>query len=48
VVEAGVRNASLLVRVDGHTGAVRLSQKLAGEISVVPDGNVLVAPETQA
>jgi DtxR family transcriptional regulator, Mn-dependent transcriptional regulator len=47
VVEAGVRNASLLVRVDGHTGAVRLSQELAGEISVVPEGSVFVAPETQ-
>ncbi len=48
MVEAGVRNASLLVRIGGHTSAVRLSQELAGEISVVPDGSVIVAPKTQA
>jgi DtxR family transcriptional regulator, Mn-dependent transcriptional regulator len=47
-VEAGVRNASLLVRVDGRTSTIRLSQELAGEISVVPEGSVSVAPETQA
>lgn len=43
-VEAGVRNASLLVRIDGRTGALRLSQELAGQISVVPDGCVMAAP----
>jgi DtxR family Mn-dependent transcriptional regulator len=48
MAEAGVRNASLLVRIDGHTNAVRLSQELAGEISVVPDGSLIVAPKTQA
>ncbi|MGH9430777.1 MAG: metal-dependent transcriptional regulator [Terriglobia bacterium] len=37
MVEAGVRNASLLVRIDGQTTAVRLSQDLAGGISVVGD-----------
>jgi DtxR family Mn-dependent transcriptional regulator len=47
-VETGVRNASLLVRIGGQTGAVRLSQELAGEISVVPDGSVFVAPGMQA
>jgi DtxR family Mn-dependent transcriptional regulator len=44
VVEAGVRHASLLVRIGGHTSAVRLSQDLAGEISVVPDGSITAAP----
>jgi DtxR family Mn-dependent transcriptional regulator len=48
VVETGLRNASLLVRIGGQTGAVRLSQELAGEISVVPDGSVFVAPGMQA
>ena len=41
VVEAGVRNASLLVRIDGRAGAVRLNQALAGEISVVPETNAI-------
>ena len=48
VVEAGVRNASLLVRIGGRASAVRLSQELAGGISVVFDGSVIVAPKTQA
>jgi DtxR family Mn-dependent transcriptional regulator len=48
VVEAGVRSASLLVRIGGHTSSLRLSHELAGEISVVPDGSVIVAPKTQA
>jgi DtxR family Mn-dependent transcriptional regulator len=37
VVEAGIRKTSLLVRIGGETKASRLSQKLAGRISVVPD-----------
>ena len=36
VVEAGVRSASVLVRIDGATSAVRLSQGLAGGIWVIP------------
>jgi len=36
VVEAGVRSASVLVRIDGATSAVRLSQRLAGGIWVIP------------
>ena len=48
VVEAGVRNASLLVWIGGRMSAVRLSQELAGGISVVFDGSVIVAPKTQA
>jgi DtxR family transcriptional regulator, Mn-dependent transcriptional regulator len=48
VLEAGVRNASLRVRIDGHPNALRLNQELAGEISVVPDGSAIVAPKTQA
>jgi DtxR family Mn-dependent transcriptional regulator len=35
-VEAGMRNASLWVRVGGGTDAVRLRQALASEISVIP------------
>jgi DtxR family Mn-dependent transcriptional regulator len=35
VVEAGVRNASLLVRIGGQSTPARLSQKLAGSVSVV-------------
>lgn len=34
VVEAGVRNASLLVRIGEQSSAVRLSQEIAGRISV--------------
>jgi DtxR family Mn-dependent transcriptional regulator len=34
VLDAGVRNASLLVRIGSATNAVRLSQSLAGEILV--------------
>jgi len=41
VVEAGVRSASLLVRVGGAATAIRLSQKLAGGIFVVPHGTQL-------
>ena len=48
VVEAGVRNASLLVRIDGHATAVRLSQELAGGISVVLGGSAIVPPKAQA
>lgn len=47
VLEAGVRNASLRVRI-GHTNALRLNQELAAGISVVPDGSAIVAPKTQA
>ncbi len=36
VVEAGVRSASVLVRIDGATSAVRLSQRLAAGIWVIP------------
>jgi DtxR family Mn-dependent transcriptional regulator len=36
VLDAGVRNASLLARIGSGTNAVRLSQKLAGEIFVLP------------
>jgi DtxR family transcriptional regulator, Mn-dependent transcriptional regulator len=43
VVEAGVRHTSLMVRVGGRTDTVRLSQELAGEIFVVPDGPVSVS-----
>jgi DtxR family Mn-dependent transcriptional regulator len=35
LVEAGVRNASLLLNIDGRPTAVRLRQQLAGRISVV-------------
>ena len=37
VVEAGVRNASLWVRVTGQPNAVRVSRELAGVILVIPD-----------
>jgi DtxR family transcriptional regulator, Mn-dependent transcriptional regulator len=36
VVEAGVRNTSLLLRANGHDHPVRVSQQLAARISVVP------------
>ncbi len=36
VVEAGVRSASLLVRIAGQAPVARLSQKLAGLVWVVP------------
>jgi DtxR family transcriptional regulator, Mn-dependent transcriptional regulator len=48
VVEAGVRNASLWVRIGGQTAAARLGQDIAGGISVVSERNVFTAPETQA
>jgi DtxR family Mn-dependent transcriptional regulator len=37
VLDAGVRNASVLARIGSGTNAVRLSQRLAGEIFVLPD-----------
>jgi DtxR family Mn-dependent transcriptional regulator len=36
VVEAGVRNASLLLRVNGQAAPVRVSQRLAARIFVAP------------
>ncbi len=36
VVEAGVRNASLLVRIGGQCETVRLNQELASRVSVAP------------
>jgi DtxR family Mn-dependent transcriptional regulator len=36
IVEAGIRNSALAVRIGGQEKAVRLNQRLAGEISVVP------------
>jgi len=36
VVEAGVRNTALAVRIGGKKNTVRLSQKLANEIWVIP------------
>lgn len=38
MVEAGVRNASLLVRIGEQNGAIRLSHQIAARISVVKDG----------
>lgn len=35
-VEAGMRNASLRIRIGGHPEAVRLNQALASGISVIP------------
>lgn len=37
VVQPGTRNASILIRIGGGTEPIRLSQRLAGEISVVAD-----------
>ena len=37
VLEPGVRNASLMVRIGSSANAVRLSQRLAGEILVSPE-----------
>jgi DtxR family Mn-dependent transcriptional regulator len=34
IVEAGIRNASLLVRIDGQSSTIRLAQQLAGRIFV--------------
>jgi DtxR family transcriptional regulator, Mn-dependent transcriptional regulator len=45
-VDAGIRNASLLVRIDGHPSAVRLSQELTNGISVIPDGSVATDEST--
>ncbi len=42
-VEAGVRSASLLVRIDGQLKAVRLSQQLAGRISVTAKAKVALS-----
>jgi DtxR family transcriptional regulator, Mn-dependent transcriptional regulator len=39
LVEAGVRNASLLMRIDGQKNPTRLSQQLAARISVVPSSS---------
>lgn len=36
-VEAGIRNASLLVRIGGQSSPIRLAQELAGRIFVVAD-----------
>jgi DtxR family Mn-dependent transcriptional regulator len=36
IVETGVRNASLLVRIDGKSESVRIGQQLASQISVAP------------
>ncbi len=36
VVQAGTRNSSMLVQISGQTKPVRVSQKLADQISVVP------------
>jgi len=36
VVEPGTRSASLLIRINGESGPVRVSQRLAGGISVIP------------
>jgi DtxR family Mn-dependent transcriptional regulator len=35
IVEAGVRNASLLVRIDGQSSAIRIGQRLAARINVM-------------
>ncbi|HEY6273855.1 MAG TPA: metal-dependent transcriptional regulator [Terriglobales bacterium] len=45
VVEAGVRNASLRVRVAGQLNAVRVSRELAGEMFVVPDRSLGTTPK---
>jgi DtxR family transcriptional regulator, Mn-dependent transcriptional regulator len=41
VVEAGVRNASLWLRIGEGASAVRINRELADEICVVPDGAVM-------
>ena len=38
VVDAGVRKSSLLVRAEGHSGAIRLAHHLAARISVTARG----------
>jgi DtxR family Mn-dependent transcriptional regulator len=43
VLDPGVRNASLLVRIGSGASAVRLSQNLAGEIFVLPDHAISAA-----
>ena len=45
IVEAGVRNASLLVRIDGQSSAIRLGQRLAARINVMdgPHANAAAA-----
>ncbi|HUI43876.1 MAG TPA: metal-dependent transcriptional regulator [Terriglobia bacterium] len=47
VVEAGVRNASLRVRINGSAGTIRLSQELAQEISVISERIVAAGRKTQ-
>jgi len=42
IVETGVRNASLWVRIAEGTSAIRVNRQLANEISVVADGNATV------
>jgi hypothetical protein len=37
VVEPGTRNTSISIRIRGGSEPIRLSQTLAGEISVVAD-----------
>jgi DtxR family Mn-dependent transcriptional regulator len=44
VVEAGVRSASLLVRIGSRSTSARLSQKLASLVSVVSAAGVAVTP----
>jgi hypothetical protein len=47
VVKAGVRSASLLVRIDGRPESARLSHKLASFVSVVSaaEGRATLNPE---
>ena len=44
VVEAGVRNASLWVRVGGKANVVRVSRELASEMFVVSDQEISATP----
>jgi len=48
VVEAGVRNASLWLRIGEGARAVRVSRELASEIFVVPDGRKVAPPPETA
>jgi len=45
-VDAGTRNASLLVRIGDHVDRVRLSQVLASGISVIPDPNARIRSDS--
>ena len=40
VLDPGVRNASLLIRIGSGASAIRISQKLAGQIFVSPEGPI--------